>query len=84
MRIVDSKNYKKSNTDRDQSMNKRGLKIIASTNPSNPQSHPNHNPRVSEGDCWDVRQCFIRQLFGFCSTNEEKVIFRSFFCTCHW
>jgi hypothetical protein len=23
------------------------------------------------GDCWDVRQCFVRQLFGFCSTIEE-------------
>ncbi len=35
-------------------------------------------------DCWDVRQCFVRQLFGFCSTIEEQVVFRSFFRTCHW
>jgi hypothetical protein len=49
MRIVDSKNYKKSNTDRDQSMNKRGLKIIASCNPANPQSHPNHNRECLKG-----------------------------------
>jgi hypothetical protein len=25
----------------------------------------------NEGDCWDVRQCFVRQLFGFSSTIQE-------------
>ncbi len=33
------------------------------------------------GDCWDVRQCFVRQLFGFKSTIQE---FWAVFSTCHW
>ncbi len=32
----------------------------------------------------DVRQFFLRQLFWFCSTIEEWVVFRPCFCTCHW
>ncbi len=26
---------------------------------------------VPGGDCWDVRQCFVRQLFGFSLTIQE-------------
>ncbi len=38
----------------------------------NQTSHPpRHLNRHRSGNCWDVRQCFVRQLFGFCSTIEE-------------
>ncbi len=34
---------------------------------------------VSEGKRWDVRQCFVRQLFGFSSTMQERLFLVLFF-----